>query len=58
MDEWPLAVFYIIFTGACHANKIDRVTICHRVKGPLMHSGLTEVKDVLSSQRPIMYLLP
>lgn len=47
-------VFYSIFTGACHVNTIDRVT----VKGPIMYSGLTDVKEGLSSEQPRMYLLP
>lgn len=51
-------VSYSIFTGVCHVNTIDSVTVWHEVKGPLMHSGLTETKERLSSEQPIMYLLP
>lgn len=50
-------VSYSIFTGVCHVNTIDSVTVWHEVKGPLMHIGLTETKR-LSSEQPIMYLLP
>lgn len=51
-------VSYSIFTGVRHVNTIDSVTVWHEVKGLLMHSGLTETKEGLSSEQPIMYLLP
>lgn len=44
-------VSYTVFTGAHHVNTIDRVTVCHEVKHPMIHSGLAEVKDGLSSQK-------